>query len=236
MNINSQISVVVAAYQEENSIREVLERLTRTLESRFTEYQIIVVADGCLDRTAEIARVFPNSFVEVYEYAPNRGKGYALKFGTQYARYPVIVYCDGDLDIHPDSILVLYDLLNLENAQVVVGSKSHPNSIVDYPFFRRVQSFVFRQIIRWKFQLQISDTQTGLKVFQSEVLLKTISKVNTDGFSFDLELLARLNKEAKIIEGPVWLSYKFASTISPLVPFLMIRDVFRISRALKNEE
>jgi len=231
----TKISVVMPAYQEAANISQVLDRITKTLESRFTVFQIILVADGCDDRTAEIAREFSSDYLEVHEYFPNRGKGYALKYGSKFVKYPVTVFCDGDLDIHPESILVLYDLMKLESAQAVVGSKSHPNSIVEYPLFRRVQSWVFRQIIKWKFQLQVSDTQTGLKVFQSDLLLRTIGKVTSEGFSFDLELLARLNKECKIIEGPVWLSYKFNSTISPLVPLFMLRDIFRISRKLKRE-
>jgi glycosyltransferase involved in cell wall biosynthesis len=229
-----EISVVVPTYQEEDNITEVLERLTQTLGSRFDKYQIIIVADGCQDRTAEVARTYPNSFVEVHEYFPNQGKGYAIKYGVEFAQAPVIAFCDGDLDIHPDSLLVFYDLMKLENAKVVVGAKSHPNSIVNYPYFRRIQSWIFRQLINWKFDLQISDTQTGLKIFETKVLLDVIHEVNSEGFSFDLELLVRLNKECKIIEGPVWLSYQFTSTVNPLVPIQMIRDVYRIARALKK--
>ena len=169
--IKPEISVVVPAYQEEKNIIEVLERLTQTLKAKFMTYQVIVVADGCLDNTADAARKYRDSFVEVHEYQPNQGKGYAIRFGVQHAKAPLIAFCDGDLDIHPDSLLVFLDLMKLENAQVVVGAKSHPNSRVEYPYFRRIQSRVFRQIINWKFDLQVSDTQTGLKIFEADVLI-----------------------------------------------------------------
>lgn len=229
------ISVVVPVFQEERHITEVLIRLTKTLKSRFSNYQIIVVSDGSTDRTVEEARAFPDDSLEVHSYFPNKGKGHALKYGTEFAKSEIIAFCDGDLDIHPDSLLVLLDLMELEDAQVVVGSKQHPNSKVDYPRFRRIQSSVFRQLTRWMFDLQVTDTQTGLKVFKADPLKRAIVKVDSGGFAFDLELLVRMNMHCKIIEGPVWLTYQFSSTINPLIPFKMLRDVFNISQRVKHE-
>jgi glycosyltransferase involved in cell wall biosynthesis len=228
MGSSPQVSVVVPVYQEVDDIEEVLDRLCTTLTTKFDSFEIIVVADGCTDGTELKAAQHQNSCIKVLSYQPNRGKGYALRYGTKQATGQYVVFCDGDLDIHPDSIVVLYDLLLHQSADIVVGSKMHPNSIVEYPRFRRLQSFVFRKIVQKMFDLKISDTQTGLKIFTRDTLNREINKVDIEGFAFDLELLVRLSKNNKIIEGPVWLTYQFKSSINLQVPFQMLRDCFLI--------
>jgi len=230
-----EISVVVPAYQEAEGIEQVLDRLCDTLSERFGNFEIIVVADGCTDGTETKAAEHTDPRIKVLSYHPNRGKGYALRHGTKEATGRYVAFCDGDLDIHPDSILVLYDLLQLENAEVVVGSKMHPNSTVDYPRFRRIQSLIFRKIVQLLFRLKVTDTQTGLKIFLREALNREIQKVDAEGFAFDLELLIRMSKDNKIIEGPVWLSYQFNSSINIAVPFKMLRDCFDI-RSRRSRE
>ena len=230
-----EISVVVPAYQEAEDIEQVLDRICATLSQRFENFEIIVVADGCTDGTETKAAMHSDPRIKVLSYHPNRGKGYALRHGTKEATGTYVAFCDGDLDIHPDSILVLYDLLQLENAEVVVGSKMHPNSTVDYPRFRRIQSRVFRKIVQLLFRLKVTDTQTGLKIFLREALNREIQKVDSEGFAFDLELLIRMSKDNKIIEGPVWLSYQFNSSINIVVPFKMLRDCFDIRTRRSSE-
>ena len=235
MGQDIEISVVVPAYQEANDIEQVLDRLIDTLGQRLDNFEVIVVADGCTDGTETKAAKHPDSRIKVLSYHPNRGKGYALRHGTKEAAGKYVAFCDGDLDIHPDSILVLYDLLKLEQAEAAVGSKMHTNSIVEYPKFRRLQSRVFRRIVRGMFQLNISDTQTGLKIFLREALNTEIQKVSVEGFAFDLELLIRMSKHYKIIEGPVWLSYQFNSSINVSVPFKMLRDCLEIRSRMSRE-
>jgi dolichol-phosphate mannosyltransferase len=231
-----EISVVVPAYQEAEDIEKVLDRLCDTLSRKFEKFEIILVADGCTDGTEERAAAYPDPRIKVLSYQPNKGKGYALKHGTKDATGKYIAFCDGDLDIHPDSISVLYDLLKLEDADAAVGSKMHPNSIVQYPKFRRIQSHIFRTIVRLLFDLKVSDTQTGLKVFLGEPLREEIQKVNVEGFAFDLELLIRMSRKSKIIEGPVWLTYQFNSSVNVQVPIKMLRDCFEIRSRRSREQ
>ena len=235
MGQSIEISVVVPAYQEADDIEQVLSRIIGTLIKKFDDFEIIVVVDGSTDDTAVVASAHPDPRIKVLSYETNMGKGYALRHGSNEASGKYVVFCDGDLDIHPDSILVLYDLLKLQNADVVVGSKMHSNSIVEYPTFRRIQSHIFRRMVRLLFNLKFSDTQTGIKIFLREALIAEIDKVIQKGFAFDLELLVRMSKNYKIIEGPVWLSYQFNSSIDLRVPFRMIRDCFEI-RSRRSKE
>lgn len=96
------ISAVIAAYNEEKTIAEVLGVLTR---SGLID-EIIVVSDGSTDRTVEISRSFD---VTTIALRANRGKGYAMRVGVEYARHDVLFFVDGDMfnvtDEHIESLL-----------------------------------------------------------------------------------------------------------------------------------
>ncbi len=97
-------SAIIAAYNEEKTLAEVLGALTR---SRFVD-EIIVVSDGSTDRTVDIARGFEG--VTTIALRENWGKGYAMRVGVDYARGDVLFFVDGDMfnltDEHIDSLLL----------------------------------------------------------------------------------------------------------------------------------
>ncbi|HSY49373.1 MAG TPA: glycosyltransferase family 2 protein [Thermoanaerobaculia bacterium] len=84
------ISAIIAAYNEEKTIAEVLGVLAK---SALID-EIIVVSDGSTDRTVEIARSFDLTTIALRE---NRGKGYAMRVGVEYARHDVLFFVDGDM-------------------------------------------------------------------------------------------------------------------------------------------
>jgi glycosyltransferase involved in cell wall biosynthesis len=95
------ISAIIAAYNEEKTIAEVLGVLT---QNELID-EIIVVSDGSTDRTVEIARSFDVTTISLRE---NRGKGYAMRVGVDYARHDVLFFVDGDMfnltDEHIESL------------------------------------------------------------------------------------------------------------------------------------
>ena len=84
------ISAIIAAYNEEKTIAEVLTVLTR---NRLID-EIIVVSDGSTDSTVDIARSFDVTTLALRE---NRGKGYAMRVGVEYARHDMLFFVDGDM-------------------------------------------------------------------------------------------------------------------------------------------
>lgn len=96
------ISAIIAAYNEEKTIAEVLGVLTR---NELID-EIIVVSDGSTDRTVEIARSFEVTTIALRE---NRGKGYAMRVGVDYAGHDVLFFVDGDMfnltDEHIESLV-----------------------------------------------------------------------------------------------------------------------------------
>ena len=99
--------------------------------------------------------------------------------------------------------------MKLDGADIVIGSKFHPNSIVNYPSLRRVISIGYYLIIRILFNLPCHDTQTGLKWFKREVLKKVFPRILVKQFAFDLEVLVNAHHLGyRIAEAPIALLNK----------------------------
>ena len=229
--VEAQLSVIVPAYKEAATIAEALERLISVLNGLNRSYEVIVVSDGNTDGTAAIAQRLNLPRVTVLHYAQNQGKGYALRHGVANAMGTLVAFIDADLDIHPEGIGRFLEILESRRVDAVVASKIHPDSLVNYPTFRRLQSKVFRLLVEVLFRLDISDTQTGLKLFRKELLDTCLPLVTTSGFAFDLELLVLANDaQFKIVEGPLQLDYKFATTTGGAAVLHMLRDMVRLER------
>ena len=79
----------------------------------------------------------------------------------------------------------------LKAADIVVGSKRHPKSVVQYPWHRRIVSGCYFTLVKWFVGLPITDTQTGMKLFKREVLGPALDRMLVKTYAFDLELLIR---------------------------------------------
>ncbi len=209
--LSRSISVVMPAYNEAphilNNLREVVVALAQDYD-----YEIIVVDDGSQDRTYHEALKFvaPDpARVRVVRYDENLGKGNALMCGTWFARGEYVVFLDADMDLHPSQLPTFFDIMEQSGADVVIGSKRHRDSKVDYPFVRRVYSTVYYSIIRLMFGLPVKDSQTGLKIFRSEVLQRVLPRILVKRFAFDIEVLANAHRLGySIADGPVTLEFR----------------------------
>ena len=209
--LNGSISVIMPAYNEATHIVDNLREVVDALAGR-CDYEVIVVDDGSPDRTYREALKFaaPDaSRVRVVRYDENLGKGNALMCGTWFARGDYIVFLDADMDLHPSQLPLFFAILEKTGADAVIGSKRHRASRVDYPFVRRLYSIAYYSLIRIMFGLPIKDSQTGLKVFRSEVLQRVLPRILVKRFAFDIEVLANAHRLGyRIVDGPVRLEFR----------------------------
>jgi glycosyltransferase involved in cell wall biosynthesis len=145
----------------------------------------------------------------------NIGKGFALSCGVDQAVGELVTFIDADMELDPANIGVFVDTMRSSNCDAVIGSKRHPESKVAYPKFRRLQSAVYQLLVRVLFNLNVRDTQTGLKLFRKEVLADVTPLLAIKRFAFDLELLVVAHRLGyrKICEAPIRLDYQFESTV-----------------------
>jgi len=207
-NLKGKVSVVIPAYNEEDAIRSNLEETVRTFDDFGCDYEIILIDDGSSDGTLKEALATSQKYpvIRVKRNLENFGKGRALKKAFRYTTGDYIVFLDADLDLHPGQVQALFDILRLDEADIVIGSKMHPNSVVTYPLHRKIISLIYFGIIKVLFGLPVRDTQTGLKVFRREVLDKVFPKTLVKKFAFDLEILSLARHYGfKITEAPIVL-------------------------------
>ena len=209
-----ELSVVVPAYREGPRIYDNLSRLLQELDELATTYEVIVVSDGNTDSTVSEVQRLASPRIRILEYPLNRGKGYALTLGVSNSTGRLVTFIDADMELHPRDIRNFIRVMEQQKLDVVVGSKRHPQSRVNYPRLRRVQSAAYQLLIRLLFRLNIRDTQTGLKLLRREVLMQVVPLLAVKRFAFDLELLVVAHHLGyrRIAEAPITLEYQFEST------------------------
>lgn len=210
------LSVIVPTYRDGARIYSNLLKLDRALATIGEPYEIIVVSDGNFDNTYDEARRFEAAHVRVYHYTRNMGKGFALRYGVVRSSGSIVTFIDGDGDIDPAQIATYLKIMQETRADVVVGSKRHPDSQVVYPPIRRLYSATYQALLRILFDLGVRDTQVGLKLFRREVLAGVLPRIVVKRYAFDLELLVVAHHLGfvRVVEAPVHIGQRFSSTIN----------------------
>ena len=225
----AKLSIVMPAYRQGVGIRRDIEQVAAVLETITLDYELIVVVDGSPDDTLAHARAVGSDRIRIFGHDVNRGKGYAVRFGFQQASGQVIGFIDAGGDIDPSGLTTAMRILSETDSDLVVGSKRHPNSRVVYPRLRRLYSFIYQHIVKALFGFDLTDTQTGLKVFRRAAIIRAIPHMSIDRYAFDVELLAIIRRVGfrKFAESPVDVNLVFPSSIGGIGPILrMLIDTF----------
>lgn len=193
-----------------NESQHIYDNVLQTCATWKTEdIEVIVIDDGSRDKTFEEATAAAqiDERIRVLKLEKNGGKGAAVAKGFGLAQGKFIAFLDADLEIQPYYIVNMLAALEASGKDVIVGRKVYMHAKI--PFLRRAMSWVYRNYVRLLFNLQLRDTQTGIKVFRRKVLETCMPKMTVKGFAFDVELLALAQRAGyQIEEFPVELTYK----------------------------
>lgn len=226
------VSVVIPTFNEAERVERCLRETVVALDRLGCTWEVVLVDDGSHDDTLRRAsRLTPElPRVRVIGSEVNLGKGSALIRGAHAALGDLVVFVDADLEVHPRQLDLLYEVLMRENADVVIGSKLHPASSIEYPRSRRILSRGYYLLVRLLFGLPVHDTQTGLKLYRREVLQRVAPRLVVKRFAHDLEALVNVHRLGyRIAEAPVRVTRERAfSRIGPLDVFHVARDTAAI--------
>ncbi len=226
---HQRLSVIMPAYNEGDKIYNNLITAGECLKDFCTDYELVAVNDGSKDQTgAEIVRAASeNEHIKAVSYAQNRGKGNAIREGVSAATGDVIAFLDADLDISPSHLEQYLKELERQSADIVIGSKMHRDSRLEYPASRRFVSFCYYIILKTLFHLHVKDTQTGIKLFKAEVIKNIIGMVRTSGYAYDIEILAVAARFGyRIIEQPVTLKFTRRDAFGRI----KLKDILRMAK------
>jgi glycosyltransferase involved in cell wall biosynthesis len=208
--MKKNLSIIVPAYNEERSIVACINETKKIIEENDLSYEIIVIDDGSTDLTlSKLNKNFGHDKnIKIYSHNPNMGKGYAVREGFNLSSGDLIAFIDADMDLHPSLIIDFVKYLDSREVDAVIGSKNHPDSVINYPLKRRLYSKIYYLLIKVLFRLSIKDTQTGLKLFRGEAIKEVLPYLKINHYAFDLELLVLLSKSGnKIVEAPIKLNF-----------------------------
>jgi len=214
MNNNHFLSVIVPVYKQANTIVKDLINISSVLNQIRYDYEIIVVVDGIQnDNSYKIIKNLKPKKTKIYGYKHNHGKGYAIRYGMAKTKGDYIAFIDSGMEIDPNGISMIIEHMEWYQADIIVGSKRHPASIVNYPLDRKIISFGGHLIAKFLLGINVHDTQAGLKIFRRQVLIKVLPRLLIKTYAFDLEILSVANYLGfnKIYEAPVKLNYDFKS-------------------------
>lgn len=204
------LSVIMPAYGLASVIEHNIEVVCDLLLGHIP-FEVLPVDDGSRDCTADALRraaAKDPSHVRPVFVTVNAGKGNALKQGFASSRGSHILLLDGDLDLSPVRITTFFDIMAAKRADIVIGSKRHRDSVVDYPWHRRLASSVYYALVRLLVGLPVTDTQTGMKLFVREALEWAFERMLVKAFAFDLEILAIAHAKGYIVaEAPIEMHF-----------------------------
>jgi glycosyltransferase involved in cell wall biosynthesis len=193
-----KISIVIPVFNERDTIAQVIGRVRAVLGERPSE--IIVVDDGSSDGTRDILRTVQG--IRLIEHEENRGKGAALRTGFGAVAGDVVIVQDADLEYDPRDYEKLLEPIMDGRAVVVFGSRflGGPHRVL---FFWH---YLANKMLTWLSNvftnLNLSDMETGYKVFRREVLAKI--QIRSDRFNFEPEITAKVAKgRLRIYEVPI---------------------------------
>lgn len=192
-----KISIIVPVYNEQNTIRQVVD-LIKKADTLGLEKEIVVVDDGSTDKTPEKIRNFKSEFIKVFSLKKNKGKGAAVRYGFKKARGDILLIQDADFEYSPQDYPSLLRPILEGKADVVYGSRfisDKPHRIMY--FWHYVGNFMVTLVSNIFSDLNLSDMETGYKVFTRQVIDEFLEKLTSDRFGFEPEVTALIGKLSK---------------------------------------
>lgn len=163
-----QISVVIALFNEEESLPELEAWIRRVMEANNFSYEIIMVDDGSKDRSWEVVEGLTrkNPKVKGIKFRRNYGKSAAMHVGFEAAQGDVVITMDADLQDSPDEIPELYRMIVEDGYDLVSGWKKKRHD----PLSKRIPSKFYNAVTRWISGIKLNDFNCGLKSYRHSVV------------------------------------------------------------------
>lgn len=237
-NSFGMISIVVAAYNEENRLIPSLLAIRDYCITKGLDYEIIVVDDGSTDKTRAVAMEqipqIPN--LNVIGYDVNKGKGHALRTGVLASKGDEILLTDADLSTPIEELPKLSDLLHNNVCDIAIGSRALALSQIlkKQPWWRQGMGKMFNKIVKTLVVDGFDDTQCGFKLFRGECARTLFREARVNRFAYDVEILALAKKHGyRVREVPiVWINSP-QSKVNPVIDSTqMFFDLLKIRARL----
>ena len=186
-----KISIIIPCYNEINTIEKIIDKIL--LQEAFDK-EIIVIDDNSTDGTKDLLKNIKGKYNKLIINSKNYGKGYSIKKGISNATGDIILIQDADLEYDPSDYEKLIRPIILDNADVVFGSRFVGAEEKRVLFFWHSLGNKFLTLLsNMLTNLNLTDMESGYKVFKSDVI-KNIN-LNENRFGFEPEITAKISRE-----------------------------------------
>lgn len=200
-----KLSVVIPVYNEETTLRDILQRVRDTPFDK----EIIMVDDCSLDGTRAILKELEkDEDLKIFYHEVNQGKGAALRTGFQHATGDVVLIQDADLEYDPGEYRILLEPIEKGLADVVYGSRFKGARMTRvHLYWHQMANGFLTWLSNMMTNLNLSDMETCYKVLRREVLEGMELKSNR--FGFEPEITAKIarkrldGKRVRVYEVPI---------------------------------
>lgn len=218
-----ELSIVIPAYDESRKIARDVEAAAEFLNHHQLTGEIIVVDDGSKDGTSQAAKdvkVSPNVKMEVIRYEEHRGKGYAVRTGINHSSGQYVMFADSGSCVPYEDTMRGLDLLRDGACDIAHGSRKMRGCHIEkaQSLYRRLCSKLFHWLVIHDMGIpaEFTDTQCGFKMYKGDVARRLYGQAVTDGFTFDIEIIMRAQREGyRIKEFPIDWTCDRDSRLSP---------------------
>ena len=186
------ISVIYPVFNEEKRLKRTFEDINKfEKKNKNIKKEFIFVNDGSTDHSVEIikSKFKKQKNIKLLSYKKNLGKGYALKRGVKIAKNEWIITTDSDSSV---SLFQLTEWIKKKyfdlNTCIYFASRNHKLSIVKKKNIRKFLGILFKYLIKIFFNIKISDTQCGFKVYRSSIAKRIFKEIRTYDYMHDIEI------------------------------------------------
>ena len=224
-----KLSVIIPCYNEEKTIFLIVEKIKKI---KNLTIEIIIVDDCSTDTTSDvlknISQVYPD--IKIIRHEHNSGKGSAIQSGIKLVTGNIVLIQDADLEYDPNDYHNLLQPFIETDADVVYGTRFKGGKYVRLHFFwHYLANKILTTITNIVTNLNMSDMETGYKVFKSDII-KSL-KLNENSFGIEPEITVKLAKKKYIFyEVPISYhgrSYEQGKKITLKDAFVAIYCIFR---------
>ncbi len=226
------ISVFFPCYNEQENVSRTVEKALDVLENLGAEFEIIIVDDGSIDRTGQIADEIAakDKRVIVVHHQRNLGYGAALQSGFRAAKKELVFYTDGDGQFDMEEMPPLLPLIEQYDIVSCYRLKRQEN------LMRRINGFCWTKLVCLMFGMKIRDIDCAFKLYKREIFDNI--KLTSTGALIDTEILARaIRKGFSITQRGVHHYPRTAGAATGAnlkVIFRAFRELFELRSRIRN--
>jgi len=200
-----KISLILACFNDELSIKESTKRIINILDITKYEYELIFIDDASEDNSSKIISNVQNhhhskNILSIF-HTENIGRGGTVKEGILKAKGDIVGFVDIDLEVSENYLPAFIRAIDL-GADVAIGSRSYKFQITGP--HRYLGSVIYPILVRRLLLLPFKDTEAGYKFFNRKKILPIVKKTEDNGWFWDTEIIARaFFANLKIVEIPI---------------------------------